>query len=351
MLTFSLFCRCCPLQPLRILNSIKAPELLCICLHPSQQQVPPTTLPRPPFASKAPKSQIHISMEAGCLISEAGWTMFDFPPQGEESDIMAQLLGTFPSHGEEAQQDLPWYQASHPSFYDTDLNTSACSDSNDGSFAVPSECMGYYLGDSSETLGISSCTAPQDLNLVQEQGATEFLNMIPGISHDLFGNGKSSCEGLDSVSATNKRKHSVEEEIDGQARGRKCARKAAPKRAKNAKQTEASCCTSDNDSNASQESADAGVTPKGKARAGRGAATDPQSLYARKRRERINERLKTLQTLVPNGTKVDMSTMLEEAVQYVKFLQLQIKVLSSDEMWMYAPIAYNGMNIGLDLNM
>ncbi|XP_058224051.1 transcription factor RSL3 [Rhododendron vialii] len=85
----------------------------------------------------------------------------------------------------------------------------------------------------------------------------------------------------------------------------------------------------------------------GKTRAGRGAATDPQSLYARKRRERINERLRTLQSLVPNGTKVDISTMLEEAVQYVKFLQLQIKILSSDELWMYAPIAYNGMDTGL----
>lgn len=46
-----------------------------------------------------------------------------------------------------------------------------------------------------------------------------------------------------------------------------------------------------------------------------------------KRRERINERLRILQNLVPNGTKVDISTMLEEAVQYVKFLQLQIKVI------------------------
>nr|POE56144.1 transcription factor bhlh85 [Quercus suber] len=91
----------------------------------------------------------------------------------------------------------------------------------------------------------------------------------------------------------------------------------------------------------------------GTRKASRGAATDPQSLYARKRRERINERLRTLQSLVPNGTKVDISTMLEEAVQYVKFLQLQIKViakekpcyctfLNSDDLWMYAPIAYNG---------
>ncbi|PNT63172.1 transcription factor bHLH139 isoform X1 [Brachypodium distachyon] len=74
-----------------------------------------------------------------------------------------------------------------------------------------------------------------------------------------------------------------------------------------------------------------------------------QSLYAKKRRERINEKLRVLQQLIPNGTKVDISTMLEEAVQYVKFLQLQIKVLSSDETWMYAPLAYNGMDIGLTL--
>ncbi|XP_073313024.1 transcription factor bHLH84-like isoform X4 [Primulina huaijiensis] len=93
------------------------------------------------------------------------------------------------------------------------------------------------------------------------------------------------------------------------------------------------------------------LNSNGKTRASRGSATDPQSLYARKRRERINERLRILQGLVPNGTKVDISTMLEEAVQYVKFLQLQIKLLSSDDLWMYAPIAYNGMDIGLDLRI
>jgi hypothetical protein len=49
--------------------------------------------------------------------------------------------------------------------------------------------------------------------------------------------------------------------------------------------------------------------------------------------------------------QVDISTMLEEAVHYVKFLQLQIKLLISDDTWMYAPIAYNGINVGIDLNM
>ncbi|OAY39295.1 hypothetical protein MANES_10G083200v8 [Manihot esculenta] len=122
-----------------------------------------------------------------------------------------------------------------------------------------------------------------------------------------------------------------------------------------------SCCSED-DSNGSHElngGANSSLSLKGtpalnlngRTRASRGAATDPQSLYARKRRERINERLKILQNLVPNGTKVDISTMLEEAVNYVKFLQLQIKLLSSDDLWMYAPIAYNGMDIGLDLKL
>ncbi|XP_010554981.1 PREDICTED: transcription factor bHLH83-like [Tarenaya hassleriana] len=86
-------------------------------------------------------------------------------------------------------------------------------------------------------------------------------------------------------------------------------------------------------------------------RAARGSATDPQSLYARKRRERINERLRILQSLVPNGNKVDISTMLEEAVHYVKFLQLQIKLLSSDDLWMYAPLAYNGFDMGLHMKI
>ncbi|KAM0902114.1 hypothetical protein ACQ4PT_019624 [Festuca glaucescens] len=51
------------------------------------------------------------------------------------------------------------------------------------------------------------------------------------------------------------------------------------------------------------------------------------------RREKISERLRTLQELVPNGTKVDMVTMLDKPMTYVKFLQLQVKVLATDEFW------------------
>ncbi|CAF1928448.1 hypothetical protein Bca4012_071811 [Brassica carinata] len=105
------------------------------------------------------------------------------------------------------------------------------------------------------------------------------------------------------------------------------------------------------ESNSSDDEKASVTSVKGKTRATKGTATDPQSLYARKRREKINERLKTLQNLVPNGTKVDISTMLEEAVHYVKFLQLQIKLLSSDDLWMYAPLAYNGLDMGFHHNL
>ncbi|XP_055814106.1 transcription factor bHLH140 [Solanum dulcamara] len=53
-------------------------------------------------------------------------------------------------------------------------------------------------------------------------------------------------------------------------------------------------------------------------------STDPQSVAARERRHRISDRFKILQSLVPGGSKMDTVTMLEEAIQYVKFLKTQI---------------------------
>ncbi|KAI3993172.1 hypothetical protein MKX01_009915 [Papaver californicum] len=63
-------------------------------------------------------------------------------------------------------------------------------------------------------------------------------------------------------------------------------------------------------------------------RARRGQATDPHSIAERLRRERIAERMKALQELVPSFSKTDKATMLDEVVDYVKFLRLQVKVLS-----------------------
>ncbi|KAG2669663.1 hypothetical protein I3843_14G042000 [Carya illinoinensis] len=78
-------------------------------------------------------------------------------------------------------------------------------------------------------------------------------------------------------------------------------------------------------------------------RARRGQATDSHSLAERVRREKISERMKFLQDLVPGCNKVTgKALMLDEIINYVQSLQRQVEFLS---------MKLSSVNTRLDLNM
>nr|GMC54295.1 transcription factor SPATULA-like [Ipomoea batatas] len=60
----------------------------------------------------------------------------------------------------------------------------------------------------------------------------------------------------------------------------------------------------------------------------RSRSAEIHNLSEKRRRSRINEKLKALQTLIPNSNKTDKASMLDEAIEYLKQLQLQVQMLT-----------------------
>ncbi|THF96314.1 hypothetical protein TEA_028745 [Camellia sinensis var. sinensis] len=84
-----------------------------------------------------------------------------------------------------------------------------------------------------------------------------------------------------------------------------------------------------------------------------------------KRRDKINQRMRTLQKMVPNSSKTDKASMLDEVIEYLKQLQAQVQMMSRMNMSsmmmpmtlqqqlqlsMMAPMGM-GMGIGMGMGM
>ncbi|KAB5526672.1 hypothetical protein DKX38_020519 [Salix brachista] len=69
----------------------------------------------------------------------------------------------------------------------------------------------------------------------------------------------------------------------------------------------------------------------------RSRAAEVHNLSEKRRRSRINEKMKALQNLIPNSNKTDKASMLDEAIEYLKQLQLQVQHVKS-------PDDFNGNN-------
>ncbi|KAI3756821.1 hypothetical protein L1987_56644 [Smallanthus sonchifolius] len=91
----------------------------------------------------------------------------------------------------------------------------------------------------------------------------------------------------------------------------------------------------------------------------RAAAIHNQS--ERRRRDKINQKMKALQKLVPNANKTDKASMLDEVIEYLKQLQAQIHMMSRMSMPpMMMPLAMqqqlqmammNPMGMGMGMGM
>nr|KYP75288.1 Transcription factor bHLH84 [Cajanus cajan] len=290
-------------------------------------------------------------MEPVQLISEE-WGSLCGLHTTEEADFMAQLFGgnysvTEKHCGNTSFGFWPSHESTTVTMADTNSNSNFVSNVTDTNFLC------FSQGSSSSTDSGELSLDPVALADNNLQAKREYEIMV---SEPVQEDGSRNLETL-----TKRLRSSIEvSKTVRNAKSRKNPKSASMSNDEDDRSLSLPrhSCFSQGDSNASLEP-NGGVSSKDlaspnsyrKSRATTRPATDSQSLYARKRRERINERLRILQNLVPNGTKVDISTMLEEAVQYVKFLQLQIKLLSSDDLWMYAPIAFNGINMGLDLSI
>ncbi|XP_010914797.1 transcription factor PHYTOCHROME INTERACTING FACTOR-LIKE 15 isoform X2 [Elaeis guineensis] len=98
----------------------------------------------------------------------------------------------------------------------------------------------------------------------------------------------------------------------------------------------------------------------------RSRAAEVHNLSERRRRDRINEKMRALQELIPNCNKTDKASMLDEAIEYLKTLQMQVQIMSMNSglcmppllhppgmQHMHAPamVRYSPMGVGMGMGI
>ncbi|KAK4765853.1 hypothetical protein SAY87_007495 [Trapa incisa] len=108
------------------------------------------------------------------------------------------------------------------------------------------------------------------------------------------------------------------------------------------------------------EYADGKKYARGSTSTKRSRAAEVHNMSERRRRDRINEKMRALQELIPHCNKADKASMLDEAIEYLKSLQLQVQMMSMGcgmvpmmipGVPMYMPNMSMGMGMGMGMEM
>ncbi|WVZ91200.1 hypothetical protein U9M48_037403, partial [Paspalum notatum var. saurae] len=273
-----------------------------------QTQAPPR---KPPTATRPDHKPAAGDDEAAA----AAWFQYPAVDDPLERDLFAELFGET-ARGSEADRKeegenkytAPARQARlmpPPPRPEAEKDASA----EDGVGVAAEECAAATEGGDSSmlTVGSSFCGS----NHVQAAPCAE--------PPRAGGGGKAAAAARDATTVTS-----------SSMRPRSCTTRSGGQPAGKRKQSDAAAEEEDED--AEFESAAADVTrepPQKLATAKRRRAAEVHNLSERRRRDRINEKMKALQELIPHCNKTDKASMLDEAIEYLKSLQLQLQM-----MWM-----------------
>ncbi|XP_042007116.1 transcription factor PHYTOCHROME INTERACTING FACTOR-LIKE 13-like isoform X1 [Salvia splendens] len=186
------------------------------------------------------------------------------------------------------------------------------------------EVPGKSLECSGMTVGSSHCASNQvvnkvDMSWASSSGVGKALN--EGVEREAPGQARTSASG-GSGSSSLWKTSSLSNETSRHKR--------------KSRDMEESECPSDA---TESESAAGNKAKNGAAR--RSLVAEVHNMSERRRRDRINEKMKALQELIPHANNSDKASMLDEAIEYMKALQMQIQL-----MWMgrgMAPMMLPGM--------